>query len=58
MSEATFDENIIVVNKAETNKNANMEQQPKTSNNNTIYIFPKQQRKPLILYEWNLARPI
>lgn len=50
--EATFDENINVVNKAETNKTANIEQQPKaykrnrnTSNNSTTYIFPKQQTK-------------
>lgn len=52
--ETTFDENINDINKAETNKNANIEQQPKaynrnknTLNNNTNYIFPKQQTKAI-----------
>ncbi len=52
--ETIIDENIIDINKAETNKNANIEQQPKaynsnknTPNNNTNYIFSKQQTKAI-----------
>ena len=52
--ETPFDENITDINKAETNKNANIEQQPKaynrnknTPNNNTNYIFSKRQTKAI-----------